>query len=843
MISGSAKRNLPNLHTVVIVCVVAPFFANAQTRTGDLSGAAETSSGSFEKQVLPILTARCLKCHAGSSPQAGLDVGSRELLLRGGASGPAIVVGEPEKSLLFQRIREGQMPLGGPVLSSAEIDRIGAWIEQGAPAEQTGTVSAEPPRISAADRRHWAFQPPNRPVIPRVKNRKRVRTPIDAFLLAALEKKKLTLSPEADRIALLRRVTYDLIGLPPTPQEVDDFLADCSTDAYEKVVDRLLSSSHYGERWARHWLDLAGYAESEGVLAADVIRKNAWRYRDYVIRAFNADKPYDVFLKEQIAGDELSKYRLYEKLPPDVVEKLEATGFLRTAVDATREDFQLRDFTEYQWRTFFNTQQIITSSLLGLTLDCARCHDHKFEPLTQRDYYRLQAFFAGAIRPSGPVLPSYKRVIVEAAKAEQEAAEQINKPLDEVIKALKSLRAARLSQFRAKHPKGDEATEAEVKEMFPEFRAKADQLEGELKEEESQRVNLPAIRALYDLDADPPPTHILHRGDFLKPGEEVQPGIPAVLDNPERPYAAARPAPEADTTGRRTAFAEWLTQPAHPLTARVMVNHIWAWHFGRGIVPTRDNFGESGEAPANQELLDWLATEFVRRGWSIKALHRLMLNSSAYRQASRARPAEMKLDPENKLLWRMTPRRLEAEIVRDGMLAAAGKLDSTMYGEPVMTKTKPSGEIVPLGDTSGGRRSIYQLVRRSAPQSLLNVFDAPVMEINCARRTTSVSASQSLALMNSEFIAAMAEHFARRILAEAPPSYGPDGPVDPRTIEHAFRVGLARKPSAVETNRLLWFLHSQAERYSDLQGKSLATRLYAELGQALMSMNEFIYVD
>jgi Protein of unknown function (DUF1553)/Protein of unknown function (DUF1549)/Planctomycete cytochrome C len=797
----------------------------------------------FEQQVLPILERSCVKCHAGSTPQAGLDVRSRASLLRGGAKGPAVVPNSPEKSLLFHRVRSGEMPLGGPPLSEMDLELIRQWIQQGASATHPEAASSSPPGADPRDRAHWAFQPPRCPPVPKVTHRKQVLSPIDAFLLAKLEERNLTFAPEADRVTLLRRVAFDLTGLPPSPQEVADFLADRSPKAYETVVDRLLASPHYGERWGRHWLDLAGYADSEGVLSADVVRPNAWRYRDYVIRAFNADKPYDRFLKEQIAGDELSDYRKHDKFPPEVVPMLEATGFLRTAVDATREDFEPVDYAEYQWRTLFDTQQIVVSSVLGLTIHCARCHDHKYEPLSQRDYYRLLAFFQGAIRPNGPVLPSDKRAIVEATREEKAAAAEINGPLDMVIKALGDLKTARAQQFRARHPDGEQASDEDLRKTFPEYSKLADQLANEIKEEDARRTKFQTIRALYDLDATPPPANVLERGDPLSPGEELKPGVPAVLDDPVHPFQPPPPDAKGMTTGRRSALAEWLTRPENPLTARVMVNHLWAHHFGEGLVPTAENFGKSGLPPSNQPLLDWLATEFVRQGWSIKAMHRLILTSAAYRQSSRARPEGLDVDPENKLLWRRTPRRLEAEIVRDAVLKTAGTLDAKMYGEPVKTKVKPSGEIVPVDETQPGRRSIYQLARRSALPTFLEVFDAPIMETNCTRRPVSISASQALALMNSEFVGAQAEHFARRVLAEVPSATAQSVPAGPKTIAHAVRLAFSREPSAHEMDLMLSFVSKQAARYPKLSGQELALQVTADLCLTLFSANEFIYVD
>ena len=802
---------------------------------------AQTNGGTplvFEQQILPVLEKNCVKCHSGSAAQGGLDVRTRASLLRGGAKGTAIVAGESEKSLLYQRVASGQMPLAGKPLAASELDLIKGWIDQGAKAENP-EATTEAIGTSARDRSHWAFKSPIRPNVPAVQHKERIRTPIDAFLLAELEKHNLNFSPDTDRVKLIRRATYDLIGLPPTPEEIADFVTDTSPQAYEKVIDRLLKSPRYGERWGRHWLDLAGYADSEGVLAADALRPNAWRYRDYVIRAFNSDKPFDRFLKEQLAGDELSHYGRYDKMPPETVEMLEATGFVRTAVDATREDFLPADYAEYQWRTLFDTQQIVASSLLGLSLQCARCHDHKYEPISQKDYYRMLAILQGAYRPEGPVLPSDKRAILEATREQKTAAAEVNGPLDLVIKALGDLKAARTQQYRGKHPEGEEVTEEDLRKTFPEYAKMSDDLAAQIKAENGRRVKFPTIRALYDLDGAPPAAHVLAKGDPTAPGEEVQPGILTVLDDPSRPYHIDASVANATTTGRRLAFAEWLTRPDHPLTARVYMNHVWAHHFGAGIVPTLDNFGKSGAAPTNQPLLDWLATEFVAQGWKLKPLHRLIMTSTAYRQESISRGVALKADPDSVLLWRYTPRRLEGEVIRDAVLAVSGTLDLKMYGEPVPAKTKPNGEVVPSEDPQSGRRSVYQVVRRSAPQSFLQVFDAPVMETNCTRRVNSTSALQSLAFMNSEFATRKAELFAQRVLKEAPPESGDDA----RTVKRAVELAFARPPRDGEVENMIAFIRKQSGKYPSLTGEALTKRVYADLCQVLISANEFVYVD
>ena len=787
----------------------------------------------YTRDIKPVLEQRCAGCHSGKSAQADLDVRSRTSLIKGGVSGPAIVAGAAERSPLYQRVLSGQMPPTG-ALDKTFVTLLRTWIDSGARVAESDAPAGD------VDRKHWAFQRPLRPVVPGARASGRVRTPIDAFVLAQLEKRGLSLSEDAANITLIRRVTYDLTGLPPSPDEVDRFLANPSPAAYEQYVDGLLASPRYGEHWARHWLDAAGYTDSEGVLAADVVRGNAWRYRDYVIRALNTNKPYDQFVREQLAGDEISEYYKHDGLPPHVADSLTATGFLRTAVDATREDFLPKDFAEYQWRTFFDTEQIVASSLLGLTVHCARCHDHKYEPLTQRDYYSVQAIFAGAIRPGGKVLPSYKRIIFDAPLAEQKVAEKNNGPLEGITKALKQLQDSRRAHYRNLHPKGEKATDEELRATFAEYDKKSDETAAELKEAEAKKIQLTSIRALYDQDADPPATHILQRGDPLKPGDPVEPGVPAVLDDPTQPFRIARPTQPAKTTGRRKAFAEWITRPDHSLTARVFVNRVWAAYFGAGIVSTLDNFGKSGVPPSHPELLDWLATEFVSSGWDTKALHRLIVTSSVYRQASAARPDALAKDPENQWLWRMSPRRLQAESVRDAVLAVAGTLDQTMYGEPVATETKKSGEVSPAGEREKGRRSIYQIVRRSAPQNFLNAFDAPVMEINCIRRSRSTSATQALALMNGDFVTAQAEHFAKRVLKES--TAEADGRYT-GTMRRAFRLAFGREPVPDELDNSASFLHRQSAHYSDLNSSERSLRALSDLCQVLVSANEFIYLD
>jgi len=845
----------------------------------------------YEKDVFPLLQGRCFGCHGAGLPHAGLDLHTVGDLLEGGHSGTAVVPGAPEKSLLYQMLADGRMPKGGGRFSPAELKVVSTWIRTGAQGKPGGG--------------HWAFRAPSRPTPPAVHAEARVRNPIDRFLLADLERRKLSFSPEADRRTLIRRVTYDLVGLPPTPQEVDAFLRDPSPDAYEKVVDRLLADPRYGERWARHWLDAAGYADSEGVLQEDRVRPNAWRYRDYVIRAFNADKPYDQFLREQLAGDEISDYRNAREFTPELIDTLSATGFLRTAVDATRDDFNPHQYGEYQYRMLHDVETIVATTTLGLPLQCSRCHDHKYEPISQKDYYRIQALFTPAVRPKGTLLPTNRRQIVAATPAQQEEAKKTNAAIDAALTALNQQQAVLLAEYRVKRVEASasgvaeadrsallaalrtgeaqrtaeqkalvtkyraaiDATPEQLSAALPEFKQKQNALQQQRAAEERKRITYPEIRAFYDQDATPPPTPLLTRGDWLRPADPVEPGIPQILDDPRRPFSLPTPAPGASTTGRRKAFAEWLTRPDHPLTARVLVNRMWAHHFGVGIVPTVENFGRSGATPSNRALLDWLATAFSgvpssefrvpgsfpalhdaepetlspKLNWSIKQLHRMIVTSSAYRQSSASRPEGVKADPDDRLLWRQRPRRLEAEAIRDGVLAVSGTLDGTMFGPFIGTETRPTGEIVAAGEEGPGRRSIYLLVRRSQPIDLLNAFDQPVMETNCIRRSPSATATQALALMNSSFVTAQAKQFARRLLRDRPAVAA-----DPQVVETAYGLALSRPPSPTERAASLQFLQEQLARYAAEKGATPETsrdRAYADFCQALLSANEFVYVD
>jgi hypothetical protein len=831
----------------------------------------------FDKDVLPLLKARCIRCHGGERQRGELDLRTRAGALRGGDGGPAVSPGAPEKSLLWVLVAGDRMPPGKDKLTSAQKALLRNWIEQGAKGADRPALPPVSP-ITDADRRFWAFQPPVRPALPVIRQGALARNPIDVFLVARLEKHGLSLSPEAGKATLLRRLMFDLTGLPPTVHEIKAFIADDRPDAYARVVDRLLASPAYGERWGRHWLDVAGYADSEGILDADYVRSAAWRYRDYVVRALNADQPYDRFLQEQIAGDELTDYwsafAREKKLPAEVVEGLEATGFLRCASDTSRPDFvTIKNAPGYYFQTLDDTVKIVASATMGLTLHCARCHAHKFDPIPQRDYYQMQAIFMSAYRPSQWV-PQVQRRLLEATAVEQAAAAKHNSGIDAAIieqrkkrSSLVALLTMRLAEERLAalpveirddvrialktpprkrnevqkylatkfqlvvYPAGP-ALEQTLAKRYPEY-AGTRKFDEAIAAQEKKRIILPEIRALYDLPGSVP-THFLRRGDYLNPGAEVKPGVISVLTAPA-PFFWSAPTKDAKTSGRRLAFAKWLTQPSHPLTARVIVNRLWLHHFGEGLVSTPENFGRSGSPPSHPELLDWLASELVESGWSLKHIHRLIVLTAAYRQSSTVEAGRhvlaRQVDPENRLLWRQRLRRLEAEALRDALLATGGNLSRRMAGPPVPMVRRGDGEVVvPLG-RQGEQRSIYLQVRRSQPLTILQIFDQPVIETNCTRRSVSTVSSQALTLLNSDFVAAEAEAFAARLLHDHP------GDVVGQAVLEAF----SRPASEGEKVLLLNFLEQQKRRHGS--GVGAREKALADLCHMLMSANEFAYVD
>src|SRR5262245_59060589 len=647
-----------------------------------------------QQHVTHMMLMNCTVCHGRRKQEAGLDLRTRAGMLKGGKSGPAIVPGDPDKSLLLKKVRSGEMPpflrimqANVKPLSAQQIERLAQWIAQGAPEGRTevDVATAEPdPLVADKDRAFWSFRAPAPASVPAVRDAGRIRNPVDAFLQKTLEDAGLALGPETDRLTLMRRAYLDLTGLLPEPEAIQAFLADRRPDAYERLIDELLASPRYGERWGRYWLDLAGYADSDGHFA-DLIRPYAFRYRDYVIRSFNGDKPYDRFLLEQLAGDELADYEHAKVIGQEILDNLVATGFLRMAPDGTNPT-ELNNVAE-RLDVIADELEVFSSAVLRLTVHCARCHDHKYDPIPQRDYYRLAAVFKGAFDEHDWIRP-YQRMLPQITPEERQKQTEHNAPLSarlaELRKALEQvaepLRKKYLEEALAKLP---EVLRADLRLMLATPAAKRDFVQKYLAEKFEKSLRFDVAR-LSELDANfkkvaddsarlmeplqnqllpggdtifalwdrgvPSPTYIYRQGDPQKPGRVVGPGVPSVLTNGRTPFTVKPPWPGAKQTGRRLALARWLVQPDHPLTARVMVNRIWKHHFGRGLVATLSNFGQTGARPTHPELLDWLAREFVRKGWSIKAMHRLMMTSAAYRQSSARTDKLEKIDPDNRLL-------------------------------------------------------------------------------------------------------------------------------------------------------------------------------------------------
>ena len=708
-------------------------------------------------------------------------------------------------------------------------------------------AGAERPLPEAAHS-HWAFQPLNVVSPPGVAQASWTRNSVDRFLLAAMESHGLSPAPAATPEQLLRRVWLDLTGLPPTPDEFDALAHSAAPDQYERVVDRLLSSPQYGERWARHWLDLVRYAESDG-FEHDVARPNTWRYRDYVIASFNQDKPYDQFLLEQIAGDELW---------PDRPEALIATGFNLLGPDMVDS----ADQVQRRLNTLNDMTDTAASVVLSLTLSCARCHDHKFEPFTQRDYFRLQAFFAPAeFQREHPVPTAREKAIHEESMALydqqthalREAIAQLDSPYRQRLWEAKLGLLSEDAQLAHRTPKDQrtkeqegtvqetahmvEVTESEVeKAMSIADRARRKSLLEALNRVPKPAV-LPRAMVLQRTASATPPTFVLARGDHAQPREQVEPGVPEVLLRGVQGL-------DSRPLNRRTDLARWLANPDNPLTARVMVNRIWQHHFGRGLVPTPSDFGTRGEAPSHPELLDWLAREFIRNGWSVKTMHRLILTSSAYRQSSVADAATVARDPENRWFTRQNRWRMEGEAIRDSLLFISGQLNAALGGPSVqppipldLARTSKSW-IADVKVADHERRSIYVFSRRNLRFPFLEVFDGPDSNLSCPERGRSTTAPQALTLLNSAEAMAAAAATARRVSCAAS--------LPARQIELGYRLILGRRPTAREEALAEEFLRDSWRRLSadgDAEAQRAAEAALTEFCRALFNLNSFVYVE
>jgi hypothetical protein len=768
-----------------------------------------------EKAARTVLETKCAGCH-GPARMSDFDVRDRAALLKGGKRGPAIVPGKSAESLLYKAVRregELQMPPGKAALTAAEIKAIGDWIDKGA--KWTG------PATTAAAPSWWSFKKPARAAVPKVADAARVRNPIDAFILAKLDEKKLKLAPEADRRTLARRASFDLHGLPPTPEQVEEFVNDKSPDAYEKMVDRLLASPRYGERWGRYWLDLVRYADTSG-FETDHFFIAAWRYRDWVIEQFNKDKAYTTFVQEQIAADEIWGTNLdhegHSKMPAEKEENLRrriGTGLF------TIGSFPI-EYTYYgdQWRAEWSGDAVDTvgAAFLGLTVGCARCHDHKFDPISHRDYYSMTALFAGSSEREIPLGGLWD---VQTSSRNFPLLNQA-----EVLKQMvgRSGRGGRGGQRQQQQAEEQDPNAPPPPAPVNPQRAALLQQLGEAYLRAPSRMPF-AIGLGHDDVV--PDTHILIKGDFKSKGAKVEPGF----------ISALHPGPKIEepkgflfVPQRRKALAEWLTSPENPLLGRVMANRIWTGHFGDGIVRTPNDFGRQGEPPTHPELLDWLSVEFAEQGWSIKKMHRLIMTSSTYRASSVADETSLKVDPDNRFLARMQRRRLDADSLRDSLLAVSGTLNLKMGGVgviPPLTKEEILAARFPNlwpanpDPAEHNRRSIYLQMKRSLTLPLLQIFDAPDSAASCARRERSTVAPQALALMNGEFSVTLSERFGERVKKAA-------GESPEAAVETGFKMAFGRAPSVAERDTALDYLKRNT---------------LARLCLLLFNMNEFVYVD
>ncbi len=987
--------------------------------------------------VQALFKAQCVKCHGPNKPKAGLDLSSPSGLSRGGETGAVVVGGKLDRSLLWQRVAAGEMPPTG-ALSEAEKGVLRTWILEGA----TG--------LEANGALHWAFMPLVRPAEPTVRDTTRVRNAVDRFVQARLERKRLSLGPDAGQRVLVRRVSLDVTGLPPTPAEVEKFLTDAAPGAYERMVDRYLASPGFGERWGKHWLDAAGYADSNGYFSADTDRPLAYRYRDYVIQSLNVDKSFDRFLREQLAGDEIAAFRPGTATTSEAIELLIATHFLRNGQDGTDIGVQEPEAFEIDRRAALEAAvQVTASSLLGLTAHCARCHDHKFEPITQHEYYGLQAVLFPAFNPQDwmnpkdriayAYLPGEKetweqneqriknelarirtelndwlakhrepsellfedkfeddgwrtrwsntapgddkpggtvsltsatpnaaqvvdgalRVIVGPAEAwlstalaidwtPEKTGDWVQATFDLVDNKVGANSAERIGYTIAAHDFDDSGTTAggnilvdgnpmTSTQLYPDYpgsdskpngliglqgyvpgrnygvrvtnlgndkyrlehvvdglqegkshdvtaadlpnggfaffyssnrgyvvdnvrierslatpttsvdvAALRKEVEAHRKTSDEQRQKLEAQRTkepgraiawVTDKTTKPPTVPLLTRGLYHLRGPSVEPGALAMLTDAGHEYQPQALPRDATTTGRRLGFANWLLRsegrPA-ALVARVHVNRIWSEYFGRGLVATTDNLGQSGSPPTHPELINELAASFIQSGWNQKSVHRQILLSTTYRQSSSPRREAIEADPDNRLYWRFPVRRLQAELIRDAMLAISGQLDATPFGPYVATRQTAVGEVVVNPQDAGARRrSVYLQQRRSQTLSMLKVFDAPAIATVCTTRPSSTVPLQSLSLLNSDFAVVTAEAFAKRLRTET------DG-TDAALIQRAWLLAVARAPTVAEQQISAEFLAGQRAQYT---GEQAAEWGLADFCQMLLASNSFLYLE
>jgi cytochrome c553 len=769
----------------------------------------------FTRHVRTLLVERCLRCHGADKTRSGLDLATRDTLLRGGDNGPVVVPFNARGSRLCRLAAHAEKPHmppqgQGPQLTEDQLRHLADWIDLGAPYDKPllGRTSGvkKPLVVTEQDRRFWSLRPLQRAPLPSVKDAGWAHSAIDAFVLAALQARGIAPNPLADRRTLIRRATFDLTGLPPTPDEVQAFLSDPAEDAYEKLIDRLLASPHFGERWARHWLDLARFAESHG-FEHDYDRTTAYPYRDFVIKAFNQDLPYDQFVQWQLAGDELE---------PNNPLAVTATGFLAAGVHSTQ--ITANQVEKERYDELDDMLRTTATAFLGLTVGCARCHDHKYDPIPSRDYYRLLSTFTTTVRSEVEL-----ELDPEAARLARErfAAEQA-----QLDAAVQDYETRKLPNTLARAYRGYDRGWQDLYRRAQEHRRKGTGV-GKAKVLICTE-GLPAVR-LHTQGGDfLAQTHFLKRGDPNQKEGVAAPGFLQVLmRSPDGDKHWQSPPPAGwRTSYRRRALAAWMTdvdQGAGHLLARVIVNRLWQHHMGRGLVGTPSDFGVQGERPTHPELLDFLAGELIAHGWRLKPIHKLILTSAAYRQGDQYDKVRAAVDADNKLYWRRAPRRLEAEAIRDALLAVSGTLDRQPFGPGTL-------------EPNHKRRSIYFFVKRSQLVPSMVLFDAPDGLQGIEQRTTTTIAPQALLLLNSALVRGCAEAFARRI---AP---APGKPLE-EAARSAYLLALARQPAQHELVGAVQFLHQQAASYNT-DGKRDSQHLaLADFCQVLVGLNEFLYID
>ena len=809
--------------STVRVAFCALVFLTCESITIDAALCTE-SSISFSRDVKPILAARCFSCHGPDVAESSLALHERDLAIKAADSGSAAIVpGDPKASELVLRIAAidefERMPPEGDPLTEREISVLREWISEGAKYQK-----------------HWAFVRPIRRNPPPVDDGSWPANPIDAFILAQLEENDLLPSPPAEKQVLARRVYYDVTGLPPTPEEMEDFLRDERPDAYEHLVDRLLSSTRYGETWARHWLDIVRYAESNS-FERDAPKPYVWKYRDYVIRSLNEDKPYDQFVREQLAGDELREL---------TEDSITATGYYRLGT----WDDEPADQLQSKYDDLDNIVSTTGQAFLGLTIGCARCHDHKIDPVSQSDYYSFLAFF-GDVTPyalphkrdakfnslwdvSDPLQAQQRE---ELRSRQTELRRKKLKLEDDAVRKMHSTDQARIESGEREEVLREKLQEFLSSAEFEEYRKLNAKL-GDLSRDLAALPPANWVLSLARCDPNPETMHVMLRGNPHVLGDPVDPSFPEIFGDaaPDLPL----PASNARSANRRRVLAEWITSPDNMLTGRVIANRVWQHHFGRGIVRSANNFGQLGTPPTHPELLDWLAHYLIDHQWRLKPLHRLILTSNTYRMSSRRSSPGLLTDPENDMFWRFNMRRLRAEEIRDSVLHVTGTLEEKLYGpsiypklskEVLATQSRPGDNWKTSKPQDSNRRSIYIHIKRSLVVPELTVFDFPDTDTSCEARFDTVQAAQALSLLHSDFMQTQAKHFADRVIREG-------GDTLDSRLAYALRLALSREPDMETLSDGLQLFGHYRQQHDCSQTEALQ-----QFCLMVLNLNEFIYID